>query len=509
MTTLITKLDEFFLVSKIVKSRKMAAMLALGFSAGLPIMLVYSTLSAWLREADVSRTEIGYFVWVGFAYSLKFLWAPIVDRVRIPVISNWIGNRLSWTLLAIIGVSMAMLAMGFQDPSKNLANVAICAVFIAFGSATLDICVDAWRVDAGDNEEQATLAAIYQLGYRFGMIMAISGVLWIAEAASWQVAYWSVAGVSLIGAITPFWASRNLESKDQFISGWRPFIIFSASLVAIIYAGWPGSVVRRALSSLVEKYATLGDNTQILLPLLTGLSIILIPFLFAIFLLTIGRKMLVSESLYHVPIVGDYSDIVRRFRWLTLLILLIVLTYRISDYTMGVMAMPLYIDLGYAKDTIGQVKGLFGISVLIFGAFLGGWSALRYGLAKTLIVGAVLTILTNMAFAWLASVTSPKAIYLFVTIGADNLAAGYAGSVFIAFMSTLTNRKFTASQYALFSSLYAFSGKFLAGFSGLLADAIEYQMFFVVTALFGIPALIGVLIGWRVNLIPETTPDSD
>lgn len=509
MSTLLTKLDDFFMVSKIAGSRKMAAMLALGFSAGLPIMLVYGTLSAWLREADVSRTEIGFFVWVGFAYSLKFLWAPVIDRVRIPILASWIGNRLSWTLLAILFVTGALTAMGFQDPSKSLSGVAICAVLIAFGSATLDICVDAWRVDAGDNEEQATLAAIYQLGYRLGMVLAVSGVLWVAEITSWPVAYWTVAGIALIGGATPFWASRKIESKDQFISGWKPFLIFAGSLSIIIFAGWPNSPVRRGLSAFAGQYTNLGDNTQILLPLITGLIILSIPFVFAAFLLTAGQKMLRSDSLYEVPIVGDYSDVVRRFGWLTLLILLIILTYRISDYTMGVMAMPLYIDLGYAKDTIGQVKGLFGISVMIFGAFLGGWSALRYGLAKSLIAGAILTIFTNMAFAWLASTTTANAAYLFVTIGADNLAGGYAGSVFIAFMSTLTNRKFTASQYALFSSLYAFSGKFLAGFSGILADAIEYEKFFLVTALFGIPALIGVIIAWRVNLIPAETPDSD
>lgn len=508
MSTLLTKLDDFFLVSKITKSKKMAAMLALGFSAGLPIMLVFSTLSFWLREVGVSRSEIGFFIWVSFAYSLKFLWAPIVDRVRVPLLASWIGNRLSWTMIAIIGVSCAMLAMGFQDPAKNLTNVAICAVLIAFFSATLDICVDAWRVDAGDNEEQATLAAIYQLGYRFGMITAISGVLWVAGETSWHIAYWSVAAISLIGASTPLWASRNIQPKEDFISGWRPLIVFGATLAFLIWAILPNSLIRQGLSAMMETYGLLGENAQILIPLITGLSILMVPFLFAAFLLLAGERLLTSKTLYDIPIIGDFADIVKRFRWLTLLILLIVLTYRISDYTMGVMAGPLYIDLGYAKATIGQVKGAFGIAVLIFGAFLGGWSALKYGLGKSLIVGAILTIFTNMAFAWLASTTSPKAIYLFVTIGADNLAGGYAGSVFIAFMSTLTNRKFTASQYAIFSSLYAFSGKFLAGFSGILADAIEYEKFFMVTALFGVPALLCVIIGWYVDLIPKETPDS-
>ena len=185
------------------------------------------------------------------------------------------------------------------------------------------------------------------------------------------------------------------------------------------------------------------------------------------------------------------------------------MTYRVSDYTMGVMAMPLYIDLGYDKATIGQIKGLFGVTMLIIGAFAGGWSAFKFGLPKTLIIGAILTIVTNMAFAWLAQIQTPLPHYLLVTIGADNLAAGYAGTAIIAFMSLLTNKNFTATQYALFSSLVAFSGKSLAGFSGVLADMIDYQNFFIVTALFGLPPLIAVIIAARIKIIKGRSENSN
>jgi len=240
--------------------------------------------------------------------------------------------------------------------------------------------------------------------------------------------------------------------------------------------------------------------------------ILLLPFLGAAYFLTLGRQMLTQTSTYSIPIIGDFADLVRRVGWMSLIVLAIVATYRISDTTMGVMAMPLYIDLNYDKSVIGTVKGIFGIAVMIFGAFLGGWTATRFGLAKTMIAGAVLTIVTNLAFAWLATVTTPKAIYLFVTIGADNIAAGFAGTVFIAFMSILTNKKFSASQYALFSSLFAFYGKSLAGFSGVLADMIGYQYFFIVTACFGIPALLFVIYTWmsgftdRINDEGELSP---
>lgn len=475
--SLMDKLDEIFLFSKIFASKKMMAMLALGFSAGLPIMLVYTTLSAWLREVGVSRATIGFFVWVGFAYSLKFLWAPLTDRVRLPILADIIGNRLAWTLLAIIGVSASMVAMGFQNPAQNLKGVAICAVSIAFFSATLDICVDAWRVDAGDDEEQATLAAIYQLGYRFGMILAISGVLWVAQISNWSIAYWSVASIALLGALTPFWASRTPEpdAKPLFKVKWSRFAI----LIPII-----------AFVFIFKKYADIGDIFVLILLILA------MPFLISILCLTAFKSSLNASSVYDMPILGDFMDILRRFGWATLLILFVVMTYRLSDYVMGVMALPLYIDLGYSKATIGLVKGVFGVSMLLVGAFAGGWSALKYGLPVTLVIGAALTIVTNIAFAWLAQVDSPVAAYLFVTIGADNIAAGYAGTAIIAFMSLLTNKNFTATQYALFSSLVAFSGKSLAGFSGALADIIDYEWFFIVTALLGIWPLIAVICIW-------------
>ena len=480
--SLIQKLDDAFLISEIFASRKMAAMLALGFSAGLPIMLVYTTLSAWLREVGVDRATIGFFIWASFAYSLKFLWAPLTDRIRIPVLANKIGNRLAWTFLAILGVTGAMIAMGFQDPAENLRNVAICAVMIGFFSATLDICVDAWRVDAAEDKEQAMMAAVYQLGYRFGMIIAISGVLWVAEASSWPIAYWTVAGIAFLGAITPFWASRPVDSKPKALSDikWSRFLVIIPIIAVVL---------------LFKKY---GDVSSLLYVILFVLSL---PYLFAVGLLTWGRDALKGQAIYDMPIIGDFADIIRRFGWLSLLLLLIVMTYRFSDYTMGVMAMPLYIDLGYSKGTIGLVKGAFGVTMLLIGSFAGGWSAIKFGLPKTLIVGALLTIITNMAFAWLAQVEAPLSQYLFVTIGADNLAAGYAGTAIIAFMSLLVNKDFTATQYALFSSIVAFSGKSIAGFSGVLADALDYQNFFIITALFGIPPLLAVLVSWKVKLL--------
>jgi len=479
------------IVAAAFKSPRNAAMLLLGASAGLPIMLVYQVLSIWMREADVSRSTIGFFVWVGFAYSLKFLWAPLVDRFRVPGFSKWLGNRRGWTLFAILGTALAMFAMSQQDPATDLQAVAVCAVLIAFASATLDICVDAWRVDNASNSEQAMVSAIYQLGYRFGMIAAVTGGLFLADIGGFGFAYLLLGGLAITGASTSLWAP---DVSRPARPGVHPLIGLILGLVTLaLFAGlmWWGLSEGGWLRVVIGRIGSMLSfiPNEILGGVFT--LILFVPFLLAgWFISPLGRRQLETNAIYAVPILGDFADIVRRTGAWSLLILAMVVTYRISDTTMGVMAGPLYIDLGYDKSTIGAVKGAFGVFIMIAGAFWGGLFATRHGLGRAMIIGAILTVVTNLAFAWLAQVETPRAIYLFVTIGADNIAAGFAGSVFIAFMSVMTNRKMSATQYALLSSLFAFYGKSLAGFSGKLADAVGYETFFVITAMFGIPALI-------------------
>ena len=501
-------IDESLLVSKVFANRKMAAMLALGFSAGLPILLVYTVLSAWLRESGASRSTIGFFVVVGFAYSLKFIWAPLVDRMKIPGFSKLLGNRRAWILFSTLGTTLAILSMSFQDPSKDLVSVAFCAVLIAFSSATLDVCVDAWRVDISKNEEQAAMSAVYQLGYRFGMVSAISGGLFLADIGGYQLTYIGLAFLALLGSSTPLWAAephkKNKSTNENKTEAFNCLIKGSLTLLiisALLYLGIKdGGYLRYIGSSLYNIY----EGIYSYLPAGVGKSIAffvlmifsLLPFLGTVFFLTLGRSYLKKDEIYNVPIIGDLADLVKRTGWMALLVFAIVVSYRISDTTMGVMAMPLYIDLGYSKAVIGGVKGIFGISMLIFGAFAGSWSVAKIGMSKTMIFGAFVTIFTNLNFAWLATVSTPNTIYLFSTIGADNLAAGFSGSVFIAFMSILVNKKYSASQYALFSSLFALYGKSLAAFSGVLADKVDYVWFFVLTSVLGVPALIFVLYAW-------------
>ena len=473
------------------KSPRNAAMLLLGMSAGLPIMLVYSVLSVWLREADISRSTIGFFVWVGFAYSLKFLWAPLVDRVRIPGFSKWLGNRRGWTLFAVLGTALAMFAMSKQDPATDLQAVAVCAVLIAFASATLDICVDAWRVDNAPNAEQAMVSAIYLLGYRFGMIAAVTGGFFVADIGGFGLAYFLLGCLAVLGASTPLWAPDISKPETPGIHPIIGLVLGCFTLTIIAALLWLGLSEGGWLRSII---GALGSSLSLIPKQLIGGSftfVLFLPFILAVWFITpLGKRQLDTPAIYAVPILGDFADIVRRTGPWAILVLAMVVMYRISDTTMGVMAGPLYIDLGYDKTTIGVVKGAFGITVLIIGGFLGGLIATQKGLAHAMIIGAVLTVVTNLAFAWLAQVDTPHAAYLFVTIGADNIAAGFAGSVFIAFMSIMTNKNMSATQYALLSSLFAFYGKSLAGFSGVLADALGYETFFIITAAFGVPAFI-------------------
>ena len=517
-------------------------MLCLGASAGLPIMLVYQVLSIWLRESDISRSTIGFLVWVGFAYSLKFLWAPLVDRTRIPGFSDLLGNRRGWTLFAILGTALAMWSMSVQDPTQDLAGVVVSAVLIAFASATLDICVDAWRVDSGLNAEQASLSAIYQLGYRFGMIAAVSGGLFVAEKAGFGTAYLLLGLLAAAGASTPLWAPQtatelaaeaHLKEPNPIIAVAKGLATLGAVASFIWFGMQEGGYLRLAGAYVGNGFdallSPLSEEDRRILGAILLVFILSLPFLGTLYFLTKGRASLSAEATYAVPILGDLADVVRRLGWMALIAFAIVATYRISDTTMGVMAGPLYVDLGYTKDVIGAIKGLWGITMLIVGAFLGGWWATRFGLANSMIAGAVITISTNLTFAWLSSQAVPadepflfnfefgwfglhlklSTLKLAAVIGVDNIAAGFAGGVFIAFMSVITNKSFSASQYALFSSLYAFYGKTLAGFSGVLADQVGYESFFVATALFGVPALLFVIYTWLSGFTDNITETAE
>jgi PAT family beta-lactamase induction signal transducer AmpG len=418
---------------------RVLAMLFLGFSAGLPFLLIFSTLSVWLREADISRTEIGFFSWIGLMFSIKVVWAPIIDRTRLPLLTRLLGKRRSWMLLAQIGIAAGLLAIAASDPATDVVRVALCALFVAFCAATQDVSVDAYRIEAVAKELQGAMAATYQLGYRLALLAAGAGALYIADFVSWPTAYTSMAACMLVGMITVFFIRE-------------PTVEVS-----------PETRQREAL--LAEGLESRAH---------------------------ISPRLHEAAQWFFSAVVSPFVDFFARNGRLALAILALIALYRISDITMGIMANPLYIDLGFSKSDIATASKTVGIPLTILGAFFGGFLVVRFGLMRPLLLGALLTVVTNIAFAYLAT-SDARFGLLLVTVSADNLAGGFAGSVFIAYLSSLTNTAYTATQYALFSSLFTLAGKFLGGFSGIIVDATSYVHFFIITGLLGIPAILLVL----------------
>ena len=485
---------------------KSAAMLLLGFSAGLPFLLVYGVLSARLAQAGVSRTTIGFFVWLGLFYTLKFLWAPMVDRVRLPGLHEILGQRRSWILLAQAGMITGMIGVGLSDPLTSLLPMVMFALLIAFSSATQDVGIDAWRIEAAPGSDaQASMAAVYQFGYRLGLMTAQTGALLVAGLMSpnnadgadiytphaWTAAYWVMAALVLIGSSTVLWAGE--PSREEAGEGVWPRTdnlgrnlsrggLTVAAIVASVVAAF--FVAPYVLTPIGRLFAPIASYLYVVPILMAAL-----PFALAVACVPYVRRLPSDSPLLVHPAAGPFLEFFKRLGWMAVLVFAMIALYRISDFTMGVMAKPMYVEVGYSLETIGWVTGLFGIFVGIAGALAAGVCAIRYGLLNCLVVGAIITILTNASFAWLAS--GEAEVWRFVVANSmDNIAGGFAGGILIAYMSSLTNTAFTATQYALFASLYAIYSKVLAGFSGVLADAVGYVWFFLITAAFGVPALL-------------------
>ena len=411
-------------------------MLSLGFSAGLPLLLVFGTLSFWLREAGVDRSTIGFLSWVGLAYGFKWVWSPLVDRMPIPLLTRWMGRRRSWLLLAQTLIMVGLVNMAFIDPRLALAPMVWSAITVAFGSATQDIALDAFRIESADMQHQAALSATYQTGYRLAMIWAGAGALWIAARAE-------VAGAD-----------------------------------AYQHAAWQSAYLIMAVSMLPGVLTVLFSREPTPSPL--------------------PHPKNAAEWL-RGALVEPFADFLRRYRWQAGLILALIATYRISDVVMGIMANPFYVDMGYTKDEVATVTKIYGVVMTLVGAFLGGIIALRTGVMRVLMLGAVLSAASNLLFSWLAGQGHEVGKLIFV-ISADNLAGGIASSAFIAYLSSLTNVKYSATQYALFSSMMLLLPKLVAGYSGVYVDHYGYASFFTATAMLGLPVLALVALASRINV---------
>ena len=445
-------------VLRSLRHRTVFVMLLLGFSSGLPIYLVGNTLGFWMRENAIELSTIGFLSWVGLAYSLKFLWAPLVDKVDAPLFGRWLGRRRGWMLLAQIVVALALVGMALVRPREGvlmLAGFAIdhllvfgaLALVVAFASATQDIVIDAWRIESADSDEQqGLLTSTSTLGYRAALLVTDALILILAAHAGWSLSYLAMALLMGIGVCATL-AAREPAADPRIASA------TSRSLRG----------VRGVLDALVG------------------------------------------------PFVAFFRE---HGRW-ALLMLLAISLYRLPDFVLGPMANPFYADLGIAKDVVGGVRGSFGLVATIAGVAAAGLAAVRFGFVPTLLAGAVLGPGSNLAFAWLAlHGADPGAFTAAMVI--DNFCNGFAGVALVGYMSSLTSFGYTATQYALLSSFYALPGKVFKGLSGVAVETLEngrtlleaYSLFFVGTALIGIPAvLLCIVLATRLRKPAATSSD--
>jgi MFS transporter, PAT family, beta-lactamase induction signal transducer AmpG len=445
--------------------RPVLSMLFLGFSAGLPFYLVFSTLSAWLRTAHIERATIGMLSWVGLMYSFKWMWAPVVDRVGLPGLDRWLGRRRSWMLVAQIGIMICLANVALGNPAESIAHIAVFALGVAFFAATQDIAVDAWRIESASADKQGAMAAAYQIGYRTALMVASAGALILAGESGFRTSYLTMAALVSIGIVTTFLVreparviSTATENREHRVIDWLAE-----------RSHWP---------SWAQK---------------TG-------------------------AWFMGAVVGPVVDFFGRYGLgLGLMIFAFISTYRLTDYVMGTMTNTFYIDMGFSLMDVGWVAKFFGWPSTLVGAVVGGLLVARLGRIHGLLLGSVLVILSNIFYATYGTYAChlpldcaqtglfdfwPQHIQargpatnlgLSFIVGFDNLALGVHGTSLIAFMSSLTSPKYTATQYATLSSLYSLPGKLLMGTSGFAVDALGYGDFFLYTACLSIPGLLLLL----------------
>jgi PAT family beta-lactamase induction signal transducer AmpG len=466
-------------------------MLFLGFASGLPFPMVLTTLSARLRLSGIDRTTIGLFSLVGLAYSLKFVWSPIVDRYRLPVFGG-IGQRRGWMLFAQLGVIFGLIMLALGDPATGPEYIALLAAFTAFFSATQDISVDAYRIEAVDLKLQGTASAAYQVGYQVALICSGAGALVVASHSGWTPAYLMVAVLLLVGVGTTLRIREPARSAESLIKVDSSVVEATAErirpavlLITFLSTALLWLVLRGLLPPKDSKLAidaTFGAIGLLELSLLTVWRV---------------RALRALRDRLVVSVVLPATDIVSRFGWhLAVPMLLLIVTYRLNYMTMGVAANTFYLDMGYTLDQVAAVSKVYGVVLTLCGAVYAGWLVRRLGFMQSMLLGLLMLSAANLFYGHLATLageSAPSIAWLAAAISLDNIANGIAGTAFIAYMSSLTSKQYTATQYALFGTLWSLPAKSLASQWGRIVDSIGYPAFFVYTAVIALPAVLLIL----------------
>jgi PAT family beta-lactamase induction signal transducer AmpG len=430
--------------SKIYLERRVLIILLLGFSSGLPLLLVFQTLSAWLKESEISLTMIGWFSLASTAYALKFLWAPLVDKMPIPVLSRLLGQRRAWMIFSQGLIAFSMLGLGRTDPAMDLWWVAMWAVALAFASATQDIAVDAYRIESLDEDQMGAGSANYVLGYRIAMLAAGAGALFVADVWSWYAAYALMAGLMSVGMVT------------------------------VLLSPEPERRPSKETAARAHKVVTFMDQYAHL-PLLLRSAMVRV----------------------YEAVICPFADFMSRPHWM--MILLFVALYKYGEALLGIMANPFYLDLGFSKSEIAAVSKGYGLTMTLVGGYLGGVMVARYGIMKALLYAGVMQCFANLAFAAQALVGYSIPM-LAVTISIENLTAGMATTAFIAYLSSLCNIAYTATQFALFTSLMNVTRTVFASGGGWLADHMDWSVYFLLTTFAAMPGL--VVLVWLIKRLP-------
>ncbi len=482
---------------------RVLSMLFLGFSAGVPILLIFSTLGLWLNEAGVAKSSITFFSWAALGYSFKFVWAPLVDRLPLPILTKLLGRRRAWMLTSQLAIMGAILLMSSVDPQAGLDSLelmAIGAVLLGFSSATQDIVIDAYRIESANKDMQSMLSATYIAGYRIGMLVAGAGGLFLASyfgstkalysVEAWSTTYLMMALVMMVGVITTLVIKEPDSSNRSIDYTTLDYARFFALFLSIVAAFITTFIVSEDLvKTLKPVLADFFANKH-----LSGFLIGTLRMMLAMTGAYVAARLLITLNVVNRAMVDDtyiapVKDFFNRYGLSVAILLLAVIgLYRVSDIVLGVVANIFYQDMGFTKVEIATVSKTFGLFMTIAGGFLGGVMAIRFGVFRVLFLGALLSALTNLLFVILANVGHDM-MWLYITITMDNLSAGLAGAAFIAFLSSLTNIKFTAVQYAVFSSLMTLLPKIFGGYSGTIVEVFGYGEFFILTTLIGLPIL--------------------
>jgi len=421
--------------------RRVLAIMFLGFSSGLPLALTFGTLSIWLVEEGVSKTAIGLFALVGAPYTFKFLWSPLVDRLTLPLLTKRFGQRRGWTILTQLALMAAIFGLGSVTPSHRPMMTAFLALLVVFCSASQDIVIDAYRVEILTERQYGAGAAMIVLGYRIGMLVSGAGALYMSSFFGWHVTYAVMAGLMIVGIGTILVNPEPERLKNRELA--RQESRVSAYLAAR--------------------------------PHLRGIT----------------ARILAWVS---TAVVAPFAEFMGRRGWL--LVLLFILLYKFGDALAGVMSNPFYIELGFTKIEIANISKAFGLAATISGGVIGGMMVSRLGIIKSLFICGILQMISNLIFV-LQAMAGHNLTMLVLTIGIENFSGGMGTAAFVAYLSSLCNMAYTATQYALLSSFMAFGRTMLSSSGGWLADNMNWVAFFIVTTIAALPGLI--LLVWMVR----------